>query len=170
LRDAALRRHGPPRVLRERRGLPGAVRLMKFAESWLRAFADPPVGTDALCERLTMAGLEVESCERLGGGLEHIVVGEIVAWERHPNADKLSLCRVDVGTGQSLQIVCGAPNARAGLKAPVALVGARLPGGLEIRKAALRGVDSEGMLCSARELALGDDQSGLWELPAAATV
>jgi len=101
---------------------------MKFAESWLRTVADPPVGTEELCERLTMAGLEVESCERLGAGLEQVVVGEIMVCERHPNADKLSVCHVNAG-GDALQIVCGAPNARAGLKAPVALVGARLPNG-----------------------------------------
>jgi phenylalanyl-tRNA synthetase beta chain len=116
-----------------------------------------------------MAGLEVESCERLGAGLEQVVVGEIMVCERHPNADKLSVCHVNTG-GDALQIVCGAPNARAGLKAPVALVGARLPNGMEIKRAELRGVESQGMLCSARELALGDDQSGLWELPADAPV
>jgi len=143
---------------------------MKFSENWLRALVDINVERDVLLHRLTMAGLEVEGVEILGDGLDSVVVGQIVSAERHPNADKLQVCRVDVGTTESLQIVCGAPNARAGLKAPVALMGASLPNGLTIKAATLRGVDSSGMLCSAKELALSDETSGLLELGADAPI
>lgn len=144
---------------------------MKFSENWLRSIADPGCDLATLAHRLTMAGLEVEGIEALGQGLDGIVVGEIVAAERHPNADKLQVCRVDVGTGEWLQIVCGAPNARVGLKAPVALIGTRMPGnGMQIKQAKLRDVESFGMLCSAKELAISDEASGLWELPVAAPV
>jgi phenylalanyl-tRNA synthetase beta chain len=139
---------------------------MKFPESWLREFIDPPVDRDELCRRLTMAGLEVEAVEPLGNGLDGVVVGEIVACEQHPNADKLRVCQVSIGTAAPQQIVCGAPNARVGLKAPLATIGAKLPNGMEIKKAALRGVESNGMLCSAKELGLDADASGLLELPA----
>src|SRR5437016_14469111 len=121
---------------------------MTFPESWLRALVNPPVDRDELCRRLTMAGLEVESVEALGAGLHGVVVGEIIGCEPHPNADKLRVCQVSVGTNAALQIVCGAPNARAGLKAPLAMIGAKLSNGVEIKKAALRGVESNGMLCS----------------------
>ena len=139
---------------------------MKFSENWLREFVDPPVGRDELCRRLTMAGLEVEAVEPLGAGLDGVVVGEIVGCEQHPNADKLRVCHVSIGKHSPLQIVCGAPNARVGLKAPLAMIGAKLPNGVEIKKAALRGVESDGMLCSAKELNLDADASGLMELPA----
>ena len=139
---------------------------MKFSENWLREFVDPAVDRDELCRRLTMAGLEVEAVEPLGAGLDGVVVGEIIACEPHPNADKLRVCQVSIGAGAALQIVCGAPNARAGLKVPLAMIGAKLPNGIEIKKAALRGVESNGMLCSAKELALDADASGLLELPA----
>ncbi len=142
---------------------------MKFSENWLRALVDINVERDVLMHRLTMAGLEVEGVEPLGAGLDHVVVGQIVAAERHPNADKLQVCRVDTGDGE-LQIVCGAPNARVGLKAPVARIGAALPNGLTIKAATLRGVDSSGMLCSAKELKLSDESSGLLELPADAPI
>ena len=142
---------------------------MKFSENWLRSFIDPPADRDELVRRLTMAGLEVEAVEALGAGLDGVLVGEIESAEPHPNADKLRVCRVRTG-GETLTIVCGAPNARAGLKAPLAMVGAKLPGGIEIRRAALRGVESNGMLCSGRELGLGADADGLWELPADAPV
>ena len=138
---------------------------MKFSENWLREFVNPKVDHAELCRRLTMAGLEVESEELLGTGLDGVVVGEIVSCEKHPNADKLRVCQVSIGNDAPLQIVCGAPNARVGLKAPLAMVGAKLPNGVEIKKAALRGVESNGMLCSARELALDADASGLMELP-----
>ena len=143
---------------------------MKFSENWLREFVNPPADHAELCRRLTMAGLEVEADEVLGSGLDGVVVGEIVGCEQHPNADKLRVCQVSVGTGAPLQIVCGAPNARTGLKAPLAMIGAKLPNGIEIKKAALRGVESHGMLCSAKELALDADASGLLELPADAPV
>lgn len=143
---------------------------MKFSENWLRDLVNPAADRAELCHRLTMAGLEVEGVELLGDGLDGVLVGEIVACEKHPNADKLRVCSVAIGTGQPLQIVCGAPNARLGLKAPVATIGAKLPNGIEIKQAALRGVDSFGMLCSAKELGLDADASGLMELPADAPV
>jgi phenylalanyl-tRNA synthetase beta chain len=139
---------------------------MKFSENWLRSLVNPPVDRDELCRRLTMAGLEVEAVEALGGGLDGVVVGEIVDCAPHANADKLRVCQVSIAKGVPLQIVCGAPNARVGLKAPLATIGARLPNGVEIKKAALRGVESNGMLCSAKELALDADASGLFELSA----
>ncbi len=143
---------------------------MKFSEKWLREWIDPPLTTDELAEKLTMAGLEVDNIEPAAGEFDSVVVGRIVGCEKHPNADKLRVCRVDVGRGELLQIVCGAPNARAGLKAPVALVGARLPGDFTIAASTLRGVESFGMLCSAVELGLGEDHSGLLELPLDAPV
>ncbi|HUQ74458.1 MAG TPA: phenylalanine--tRNA ligase subunit beta [Burkholderiales bacterium] len=137
---------------------------MNVPESWLRSFCNPPLAGAELAERLTMAGLEVESYEPVGPQFSGVVVGEIVAVERHPNADKLTVCTVDVG-GEKLKVVCGAPNVRKGMKAPLARIGARLPG-LEIKRASLRGVESEGMLCSSRELGLSEDHSGLLELDA----
>ena len=117
-----------------------------------------------------MAGLEVEAVEPLGAGLDGVIVAEIVGCEQHPNADKLRVCQVATGNGEPLQIVCGAPNARIGLKAPLATIGAKLPNGIQIKKAALRGVESNGMLCSAKELGVDADASGLMELPGDATV
>ena len=143
---------------------------MKFSENWLREFVDPAADRAELCRRLTMAGLEVENIEALGAGLDGVVVAEIVVCEPHPNADKLRVCKVTAGKGEPLQIVCGAPNARAGLKVPLAIVGTTLPNGSEIKKAALRGVESNGMLCSGKELNLDVDASGLLELPADAPV
>ncbi len=144
---------------------------MKFPESWLREqLALEHVGRDQLDARLTAIGLEVEGVEVIGAGLQGVVVGHILEAAKHPEADRLQVCRVDAGAHGVVQIVCGAPNARAGLKAPLALVGARLPGGLQIKAATLRGVDSAGMLCSAKELGLDADASGLWELAADAPV
>ncbi len=143
---------------------------MKFPESWLREFVDPAASRDELCAALTMAGLEVEGVTPIGAALDGVVVAEIVEAEKHPNADKLRVCKVSTGQGEPVQIVCGAPNARAGLKAPLATVGATLPGGLVIKAAKLRGVESFGMLCSGRELAMTEDSDGLLELPADATV
>ncbi len=143
---------------------------MKFSENWLRSLAHTKAERADLLHRLTMAGLEVEGIEVLGESLDGVVVGEIVEAEKHPNADKLRVCKVSVGSGEPLQIVCGAPNARVGLKAPLATVGATLPGGIEIKKAKLRDVESFGMLCSTRELRLSDDHGGLMELPADAPV
>ncbi len=143
---------------------------MKFSENWLRSLAHVKADRADLMHRLTMAGLEVEGIEVLGEGLDGVVIGEIVAAEKHPNADKLRVCQVSIGSGEPLQIVCGAPNARVGLKAPLATIGAKLPGNIDIRKAKLRDVESSGMLCSTRELALNDDHAGLMELPADAPV
>jgi phenylalanyl-tRNA synthetase beta chain len=137
---------------------------MNVPESWLRRLVDPSLTTDELAHLLTMSGLEVESCEPLVPPFEGVVAARVLEVARHPNADKLSVCKVDAG-GDALSIVCGAPNVRAGMLAPLAKVGARLAGG-EIGVATMRGVKSHGMLCSARELGLSDDHSGLLELPA----
>ena len=136
---------------------------MNVPESWLRSFCNPPLSGQEIAERLTMAGIEVEAYEPFGPKFSGVVVGEVVSVDRHPGADKLTVCSVDVGTGK-LQVVCGAPNVRAGMKAPLAKVGAKLPG-MDIKAAALRGVESQGMLASARELGLSQDHSGLLELP-----
>ncbi|MEO6075663.1 MAG: phenylalanine--tRNA ligase subunit beta [Dokdonella sp.] len=138
---------------------------MKFSEKWLRELVELKVDHDTLLKRLNLTGLEVESVEKLGAGLDRIVVGEIVSADPHPDADKLRICQVSVGSGENLQIVCGAPNARVGLKAPLAQVGATV-GTLTIAAAKLRGVESNGMLCSAKELGLDSDANGLLELAA----
>ena len=135
---------------------------MNIPENWLRSFVDSKLKTEKLAHLLTMSGVEVESCAPVAPPFSGVVVGEILAVERHPNADKLTVCTVSTGK-EKLKVVCGAPNVRAGMKAPLATVGAVL-GKLEIRKSNLRGVDSEGMLCSARELGLSEDHSGLLEL------
>jgi phenylalanyl-tRNA synthetase beta chain len=133
---------------------------MKFSERWLRTLVDPPIGSAELAERLTMAGLEVEERTTAAPPFGGVVVGRVLAVERHPNADRLTVCEVDVGRSEPVSVVCGAPNATPGITVPCALPGARLPGG-PIKKAAVRGVESEGMLCSAAELGLSDDASGL---------
>jgi phenylalanyl-tRNA synthetase beta chain len=138
---------------------------MQFSESWLRALVNPPLSTDELCHLLTMAGLEVEECRPASADFSSVVVARILTAEKHPDADKLKLCSVDTGEHGVLQIVCGAPNAAAGMLVPCALVGAKLPG-IEIKKAKVRGVESFGMLCSARELGLSEDHGGLLPLPA----
>jgi phenylalanyl-tRNA synthetase beta chain len=142
---------------------------MKFSESWLREWVNPDVSTQELVAQLTMAGLEVDAVEPAAAEFSGVVVGEVLDVQPHPDADKLRVCQVNAGAGP-LQIVCGAPNVRAGMKVPTALVGASLPGDLKIRKAKLRGVESSGMLCSARELGLADDHAGLMSLPASAPV
>ena len=141
---------------------------MKFSEQWLREWVDPPASTEELVEQLTMAGLEVDSVEPAGAGLGDLLVGEVMSVNAHPDADKLRVCHVDTGQGEPLQIVCGAPNVVAGGKYPLAPVGAKLPGDFKIKKSKLRGVESLGMLCSARELGLSDDHAGLMDLPAEA--
>ncbi len=144
---------------------------MKFSENWLRELVAIDATRDALVERLTMAGLEVEAVEPVGAGLESVVIAEILSAEPHPNADRLRVCRVSTGSSKApLAIVCGAPNAREGLRAPLAQPGARLPNGMTIRVAAVRGVESHGMLCSAAELGLSADASGLLELPTDAPI
>ncbi|UYO92239.1 phenylalanine--tRNA ligase subunit beta [Pollutimonas sp. M17] len=143
---------------------------MQFPESWLRAFVNPDLDTDALSHRLTMAGLEVEETAPAAPPFSGVVVAHIVGIEAHPNADKLRVCQVDDGSGALLQIVCGAPNAAAGLKVPLARIGAQLPGGMKIGAAKMRGIESAGMLCSARELGLSQDHAGLLELDGDAPV
>jgi phenylalanyl-tRNA synthetase beta chain len=138
---------------------------MQFPESWLRALVDPAIDTEELAHRLTMAGLEVEDLQPAAPPFSGVVVAHIVDIAPHPNADKLRVCQVDDGSGQMLQIVCGAPNAAAGLKVPLARIGAELPDNIKIGKAKMRGVESAGMLCSARELGLSQDHAGLLELP-----
>ena len=137
---------------------------MKFSENWLRSHVPTSASRDELSAVLTAMGLEVEEVAALGEGLQHVVVARIVEAVRHPEADRLQVCKVDAGQGELLQIVCGAPNARPGLVAPLAMVGAQI-GELKIKPARLRGVESNGMLCSARELGLDSDASGLFELP-----
>jgi len=137
---------------------------MRISVQWLNEWLASVPEPRELAALLTMAGLEVEGLEAAAPPLDGIVVGEIITREKHPNADALSVCKVSTGA-EVVQIVCGAPNARAGLKAPLATIGAKLPAGIEIRKASLRGVDSFGMLCSARELGLSEESSGLLELP-----
>ncbi len=143
---------------------------MKFSENWLREHVHVAASREELAARLTAIGLEVEALTELGAGLDGVRVAEIVACLPHPDADKLQVCTVAVGESEPLRIVCGAANARVGLKAPLAMVGAVLPGDLRITAATLRGVESRGMLCSALELGLDSDASGLLELPADAPV
>jgi phenylalanyl-tRNA synthetase beta chain len=148
---------------------------MQFPESWLREFCNPPLSTEQLAETLTMAGLEVEELKPVAPLFTNIVVGEIKEAVQHPNADRLRVCKVDVGQAELLDIVCGAPNARVGIKVPCALVGAELPPGDDgkpfvIKVGKLRGVESQGMLCSARELKLSDEHAGLLELNADASL
>lgn len=139
---------------------------MEISEKWLRSFADPAMDGAELADTLTMGGLEVEQRRPVAPPFSNVVVGHVRAVERHPNADKLTVCSVDVGRGAPLTIVCGAPNAAPGIKVPCALPGAQLPGGLAIRATTMRGVESQGMLCSARELGIADDHGGLLVLAA----
>jgi phenylalanyl-tRNA synthetase beta chain len=142
---------------------------MQFSESWLRTFCNPPISTQQLADTLTMAGLEVEDLKPVAPAFTKIVVGEIKEAVQHPNADRLRVCKVDVGQSELLDIVCGAPNARVGIRVPCALVGAELPPGEDgkpfvIKVGKLRGVESQGMLCSAKEIQIADDHGGLLEL------
>ena len=138
---------------------------MRFSEAWLRQYVNPAVSTEDLVHQLTMAGLEVDSAVPAAGAFTGVVVGEILETAPHPEADRLKVCRVAAGADEPLQIVCGAPNARPGLRAPLALEGANLPGGIKIKASKLRGMPSFGMLCSAKELGIDEDASGLMELP-----
>ena len=142
---------------------------MKFSEQWLRTWVNPQVSSDELVARLSMAGLEVDSVTPAAGQFSGIVVGEVLSTEQHPDADKLRVCQVSNGT-ETLQVVCGAPNVRPGLKIPFAMIGAELPGDFKIKKAKLRGVESNGMLCSAAELQISEENDGLLELAADAPV
>lgn len=144
---------------------------MQFPESWLREFCNPPLSAQQIADTLTMGGLEVEEMRPVAPPFTKVVVGEIKEAVQHPNADRLRVCQVDAGQGSLLNIVCGAPNARAGIRVPCALVGAELPAGedgkpFQIKLGKLRGVESQGMLCSARELKLSEDHAGLLELAA----
>ncbi|MEJ2347161.1 MAG: phenylalanine--tRNA ligase subunit beta [Gammaproteobacteria bacterium] len=138
---------------------------MKISEHWLREWVDPPVSTAELAEQLTMAGLEVDSVTPAAPAFDGVVVARVRDVAPHPDADKLRVCQVDVGSGEPLNIVCGAANVRRGLCVPAAVVGARLPGDFTIKRAKLRGVESLGMLCSAKELGLAEVSEGLMELP-----
>ncbi|MFM2075756.1 MAG: hypothetical protein RJB34_2061 [Pseudomonadota bacterium] len=148
---------------------------MQFPESWLREFCNPDLSSQQLADTLTMAGLEVEELEPVAPPFTGVVVGLVLSAEQHPDADRLRVCQVDVGQAQPLQIVCGAPNARPGIRVPCAMVGAVLPPGTDgqpfkIKLGKLRGVESQGMLCSAKELGISDESNGLLELGDAATV
>ena len=143
---------------------------MIISEQWLRSeWVNPALDTDALAHQITMAGLEVDAVDPVAGDFSGVIVAQIISAEQHPDADKLRVCEVDTGTG-TVQIVCGAPNARAGLKAPLAQVGAVLPGNFKIKKAKLRGVESQGMLCAQAELQISEENAGLMELAADAPV
>lgn len=139
---------------------------MRYPLSWLAEWLPETASAEDVARRLTARGFPVEGIARIGHDYTNVVVGQVLAVERHPDADKLVLARVDIGDPAPLEIVCGAPNLRPGMKVPVARVGAELPGGLKIKKSKIRGATSEGMLCSARELELGGDHSGILDLPA----
>ncbi|MDN4051834.1 phenylalanine--tRNA ligase subunit beta [Massilia sp. YIM B02763] len=148
---------------------------MQFSENWLRTMVDPKMNSDELAHLLTMSGLEVEEVEAVAPPFSNVVVAEVKEVAKHPNADRLNVCQVDVGTGTLLNIVCGAPNVRAGMKAICAMAGAVLPPGadgkpFEIKVGKLRGVESQGMMCSAKELKISEEGSGLMELPEDAPV
>ena len=143
---------------------------MKFSESWLRSFVNPAVSGNDFSHLLTMAGLEVEEEETVAPAFDGVVVAEVLEVVKHPDADRLNVCRVNIGAGEPRQIVCGAPNVAAGLKVPCALPAANLPGDFKIKIAKVRGIESSGMLCSAKELGISDEASGLLILPADAPV
>ncbi|MGB9156249.1 MAG: hypothetical protein WCB20_07125, partial [Chthoniobacterales bacterium] len=134
---------------------------MKFSVNWLREFVELPPSIEALAELLTMSGVEIEAIEKRGADFDHVVIARIDDSKPHPNADRLSVCIVDDGSGTKRQIVCGAKNYKVGDKVPLALPGAELSGGLRIRASKLRGVESEGMLCSPKEVGIAEDAAGL---------
>ncbi|MFJ1519093.1 phenylalanine--tRNA ligase subunit beta [Acinetobacter sp. ABJ_C1_1] len=143
---------------------------MKISENWLRTWVNPAIDSDTLSDQLTMLGLEVDELAPVAKPFTGVVVGEVLTVEQHPDADRLRVTTVNIGSGEPLQIVCGAPNVRIGMKAPVATIGAVLPGDFKIKKGKLRGVESQGMLCGASEIDLEDKIDGLLELPADAPV
>ncbi|MDX8156476.1 phenylalanine--tRNA ligase subunit beta [Acinetobacter pittii] len=143
---------------------------MKISENWLRTWVNPTIDSETLSDQLTMLGLEVDELAPVAKPFTGVVVGEVLTVEQHPDADRLRVTAVNIGSGEPLQIVCGAPNVRAGMKAPVATIGAVLPGDFKIKKGKLRGVESQGMLCGASEIDLEDKIDGLLELPADAPV
>lgn len=138
---------------------------MKFSEQWVREWVNPAVSTEQLCEQITMLGLEVDGVEAVAGTFNGVVVGEVVECAQHPDADKLRVTKVNVGGDRLLDIVCGAPNCRQGLKVACATEGAVLPGDFKIKKTKLRGQPSEGMLCSFSELGIDVEADGIIELP-----
>ena len=143
---------------------------MKFAVSWLEEWVDPGLSPEELARRITMAGLEVESVESDGEGLDGVIVAEVIEAGKHPDADRLSVCKVSTGEGDPLEVVCGAPNVAPGMKTPLAVPGTKLPNGVKLRRSKIRGVVSNGMLCSAIELGLGAESDGIMELAADAPV
>ncbi len=143
---------------------------MKISENWLRTWVNPAIDSDTLSDQLTMLGLEVDDLSPAAKAFTGVVVGEVLTVDQHPDADRLRVTTVNIGTGEPLQIVCGAPNVRAGMKAPVATIGAVLPGDFKIKKGKLRGIESQGMLCGASEIDLEDKIDGLLELPTDAPV
>src|SRR5690348_14581421 len=138
---------------------------MKISVNWLKEFIKLDDDAQSIGRKLGSGGVEVASVTPAVPAFEKVYVGQVKSFEKHPSADKLNVCQVDAGDGKLRQIVCGAPNVKAGMKAPVILPGGRLPDGTEIKQAALRGVDSSGMLCSAKELGLMEEASGLFVLP-----
>ena len=136
---------------------------MKFSETWLREWVNPPLDTSALVAQLTMAGIEVDAVTPAAGDFTGVVVAQVASLNKHPDADKLNVCQVSTGSGELLQIVCGASNVRAGMKIPLATLGAILPGDFKIKQSKLRGVESFGMLCSEKELGLAETSQGLME-------
>ncbi len=138
---------------------------MRISEKWLREWVNPSIETQALADQVTMAGLEVDCIEPAAGEFNNVVVAQVKSIEKHPDADKLNVCQVDVGGGELLQIVCGAANVREGLHVACAMIGAVLPGNFKIKKSKLRGVESYGMLCSEKELGMAQSAEGLMELP-----
>ncbi len=143
---------------------------MKISESWLRTWVNPAIDSETLTDQLTMLGLEVDELAPIAKPFTGVVVGEVLSVEQHPDADRLRVTTVNIGNGEPLQIVCGAPNVRVGMKAPVATIGAVLPGDFKIKKGKLRGIESQGMLCGASEIDLEDKIDGLLELPQDAPV
>ncbi|MBD3178506.1 MAG: phenylalanine--tRNA ligase subunit beta, partial [Candidatus Latescibacteria bacterium] len=137
---------------------------MKVSLEWLKDYIRIDEEPETLASDLTMFGLNVEGVEQTGADFEGVVFGKVISVDNHPNADKLKVCTVDAGQEKQLNIVCGAPNVREGLSVPVAVIGARLPGGFRIKKVKLRGEVSEGMICSEKELEIGSDESGIMEL------
>src|SRR5216110_428850 len=159
-RDDPVRHPRHPPLCAKRPAVSPPVR-MKFSVNWLREFVDLPENPEEIADLLTRAGVETQNIETRGARIDKVIVSQITASSRHPNADRLTVCEVDDGSGTKRQIVCGATNYKVGDKVPLALPGAKLPSGTEIRKSKLRGVESEGMLCSPIELGVGDDASGL---------
>ncbi len=162
--------YGFPLFYKEGLGEIKEIEFMKISENWLRTWVNPAVDSETLSDQLTMLGLEVDEMIPAAKPFTGVVVGEVLTVEQHPDADRLRVTTVNIGTAETLQIVCGAPNVRVGMKAPVATIGAVLPGDFKIKKGKLRGIESQGMLCGASEIDLEDKIDGLLELPSDAPV